>query len=443
MLVLLVCLMWIIPLVGLLVKSAIGSEIIKNLRKRSVVSKICVLLSAIGFIAWGGIKPNMDMQSSATSQTQGLNSSFSSISSSSITSQAQTTQSSSSSSFTEEELETRIVFLDNGTNSSHFVAAPTNAIINEKWVMTGAAEDYFFISPTNWVFNINDNTYSNLYVSTTGNISFEKPITRASAFTNQFGVISPFRSVQGVLPCHLWNELGTNVASRFWYAQTEYNSLLLTWENFLYLRNADYPISYQAELFKNGEFEFRYNLDSLPSNPTNAFIGYQVDNIANEYTSIATQTKTIKAQRLDSSIENNKDSDGDGISDADEIFIYGTDPTLADSDFDGMSDNQELLTGSNPLNPDEDGDGNRDYLTPELSNPEGIVVSTLREASAVFVFDTILPEGSYATLVINSTIIPLTSQSQIYLYFEGGRLYNYELHVPRNVIPNFSFLDAD
>ena len=58
-----------------------------------------------------------------------------------------------------------------------------------------------------------------------------------------------------------------------------------------------------------------------------------------------------------------------------------------------MNDNQEILTGSNPLNPDEDGDGNRDYLTPELSNPEGIVVSTLREASAVFVFDKSLVLG--------------------------------------------------
>ncbi|MBQ8571681.1 MAG: hypothetical protein IJ444_09310 [Kiritimatiellae bacterium] len=440
MLVLLVCLMWTIALVGFLVKSAIGSEIIKNLRKRSVISKICALVSFIGFIAWGGVKPNMDMQSSATSQTQDFNSSFSSIPSSAIISQAQTTQSNNSSSFTEEELETRIVFLGSCTNSSSFVAAPTNAIINEKWVMTGAAEDYFFISPTNWVFYINDNTYSNLYVSTTGNISFEKPITRVSAFTNQFDVISPFRSVQGVLPCHLWNELGTNIASRFWYAQTEYNSLLLTWENFLYLRNADFPISYQAELFKNGEFEFRYNLDSLPSTSTNAFIGYQVDDLANKYASIIPQTKTIKAKRLDSSIENNKDSDGDGISDADEIFIYGTEPILADSDFDGMNDNQEILTGSNPLNPDEDGDGNRDYLTPEISNPNGLVVASPWQASAVFVFNTNLSAGEFATLVIDfTTVIPLSNQSQVYLNLEQGRLYNYKIYSSRNIVAEYSF----
>jgi hypothetical protein len=128
--------------------------------------------------------------------------------------------------------------------------------------------------------------------------------------------------------------------------------------------------------------------------------------------------------------------------DSDEVFLFGTDPTLADSDFDSMNDGAEIVAGNNPLNPDEDGDGNRDYLTPELSNPEGIVVSTFRESSAIFVFDTILPEDTYATLVINSTIIPLTSQCQVFLYLESGKLYNYELHVPRNVIPNFSFIDT-
>ena len=434
MLGLLLFIIWLIPLVAFLLRNALCSELVKHIQKGNRLYQICAAICVVGIVAWGGVKPNMSMESNSTAQN---------INGTNINTLNSTIGANSSTSFTDAELASRLVFLDGDTNSNFVATPPENAVINPKWTMTGAAEDFVIVSPTNWAFPVNDKVYSNLFVSTTGNISFEKPITRTNAFTNQYTVLSPFRSVQSVLPYHLWSEIGNNAQSRFWYATTEYNSLLLTWENFLYLRNANYPISYQAELFKNGEFEFRYNLDSLPSNPTNAFIGYQVDNIANEYTSIATQTKTIKAQRLDSSIENNKDSDGDGISDADEIFIYGTDPTLADSDFDGMSDNQELLTGSNPLNPDEDGDGNRDYLTPELSNPEGIVVSTLREASAVFVFDTILPEGSYATLVINSTIIPLTSQSQIYLYFEGGRLYNYELHVPRNVIPNFSFLDAD
>jgi hypothetical protein len=57
------------------------------------------------------------------------------------------------------------------------------------------------------------------------------------------------------------------------------------------------------------------------------------------------------------------DSDADGIPDADETAIYGTDPGNADSDFDGVADGAELAAGTNPLLADSaavvdtDGDG--------------------------------------------------------------------------------------
>ncbi len=56
------------------------------------------------------------------------------------------------------------------------------------------------------------------------------------------------------------------------------------------------------------------------------------------------------------------DSDGDGISDYDEIFVYGTDPLNPDTDGDGLSDYDEIFKyGTDPLNPDTDGDGLTDY----------------------------------------------------------------------------------
>lgn len=42
------------------------------------------------------------------------------------------------------------------------------------------------------------------------------------------------------------------------------------------------------------------------------------------------------------------DSDGDGLSDNDEVTIHGTNPTLSDSDGDGSGDSEELLLGSDP-----------------------------------------------------------------------------------------------
>lgn len=50
------------------------------------------------------------------------------------------------------------------------------------------------------------------------------------------------------------------------------------------------------------------------------------------------------------------DSDGDGLSDDDEI-ARGTSPSSADTDNDGLTDREEVqVYQSNPLNPDTDGD---------------------------------------------------------------------------------------
>ena len=51
------------------------------------------------------------------------------------------------------------------------------------------------------------------------------------------------------------------------------------------------------------------------------------------------------------------DSDLDELSDDYEVNISGTDPTFADTDFDKITDKEEIDLGMDPLNPDSDGDG--------------------------------------------------------------------------------------
>lgn len=52
------------------------------------------------------------------------------------------------------------------------------------------------------------------------------------------------------------------------------------------------------------------------------------------------------------------DSDGDGLSDKDEVMQYHTDPNKADTDGDGLNDNDEILKyKTDPLKADTDGDG--------------------------------------------------------------------------------------
>jgi hypothetical protein len=54
---------------------------------------------------------------------------------------------------------------------------------------------------------------------------------------------------------------------------------------------------------------------------------------------------------------NNPDTDEDGISDYDEVYVWGSDPLNLDSDGDGLYDGGELIYGTSILNPDTDGDG--------------------------------------------------------------------------------------
>jgi hypothetical protein len=51
------------------------------------------------------------------------------------------------------------------------------------------------------------------------------------------------------------------------------------------------------------------------------------------------------------------DTDGDGLRDGDEVHIYGTDPLKRDTDGDGLTDMEEIRLGTSPTRADTDGDG--------------------------------------------------------------------------------------
>ncbi len=55
------------------------------------------------------------------------------------------------------------------------------------------------------------------------------------------------------------------------------------------------------------------------------------------------------------------DTDGDGLSDYIEIYVSGTSPLIRDTDSDGLNDPMELSLGTNPLRPSTDGDRLSDY----------------------------------------------------------------------------------
>ncbi|MDA7917929.1 SLC13 family permease [bacterium] len=66
------------------------------------------------------------------------------------------------------------------------------------------------------------------------------------------------------------------------------------------------------------------------------------------------------------------DDDDDGLTSADEYYLHGTDPLVADTDGDGLNDGGEIAAGTSAFNADTDGDGLTDAQEvngPPVTNP--------------------------------------------------------------------------
>jgi len=77
------------------------------------------------------------------------------------------------------------------------------------------------------------------------------------------------------------------------------------------------------------------------------------------------------------------DSDGDGLGDGDEVFIYGTDPMAVDSDDDGVEDGTEIDDGTDPMDETdlhERCDVNRDGLL-DATDVQMTIMQSLLDAT--------------------------------------------------------------
>ena len=101
------------------------------------------------------------------------------------------------------------------------------------------------------------------------------------------------------------------------------------------------------------------------------------------------------------------DSDGDGLSDADESDFYGTNPYDADTDDDGIPDGYEVATGGDPLTADADTAGKGDYMA--YAEVEAYVFETNGVAYVLNVdkglaYETAAIGGANGTLVATSLV---------------------------------------
>ena len=348
-------------------------------------------------------------------------------------------------------------------------AEPTNAVEAAAWRLRGASEDGIWIECEKPFFALGTNPVRRVYASASGALSFGSarhppigaPLPDSAArsessphletgLAQRLGgdasphleaALVPFRAPLGLLPA----AAETNAApSRFWHAPAPGGGLLVAWENVLVDRLPGRRATVQAELRPSGDFRFLYDFPDLLDPPaTNFVIGAQAGtNAVNALAILGTNLLAETVWRVDgaratngvsvadllctngvlrtparfalewrntSGLDPNADSDGDGLSDWDEVFVHGTDPRRADTDGDSLSDSVEVLAGANPLDADENNDGIPDGVDPVAWAADPIWADNAGKTNLVVTLGTAIPDGAAASLVLGSVTIPLRS----------------------------------
>ena len=371
------------------------------------------------------------------------------------------------------------------TNGVVLAEASTNAVVSEDCLRHGTSEGGEWIEAAAPFFRWGTNDIRRLYASP-GCLSFgtmRHPF-HGDALPNATDAESlvVLRMPLGIVPAVNWHIIeGTGVVSRFWHDALPGGGRVFTWENALLDRLASRPATIQVELHRNGDFIYRYNFSEsgppggqpLPTdypaatpgvvpvaghNPV--LIGAQMASAAVEaFRAVGSETNSAVVYRLDGNTATNGvsladllatapllelrwknvtglgdlsgDTDGDGLTDWQEVFLHGTDPRYADTDGDGKPDLSELAWGENPFDADEDGDGVPDGVSAAdwaantlwAANADGgaNLVITLNEA-------TVAP----ATFLIGNLAIPLASPSSWSIRLVPGQMYDFRLHTQDN-----------
>ena len=234
-----------------------------------------------------------------------------------------------------------------GTNETFTFDPPACAEACADWRALGSFSRWTHVSPTNFAFPFGG-TNATTFTFVPGGVAEFAGGADAPR-------VAPFEAKMGIAPERYWDSLG--VTSRFWTATSPSNTFLATWQGALLGRRADRPVDVQLEFFPDGGFDYRYDLSRLASD------GDLADARVGAWNAGGGETYSIPHRNLTSARWRpvvpedalNPDRDNDGVTTVDELFFLGTDPGNPDSDFDGLSDGQELTLGLNPLDPYSNG----------------------------------------------------------------------------------------
>lgn len=417
-------------LARLAARSPRGRELLARLRRSGPLAQGAALALLVAVVAIGGTKPGDGNQPRNTPNARNGDSSAPSVSS--------------------------VVewpafgLVEVRTTGVSLRAEPTNAVEAAAWRLRGASEDGFWIERDEPFFALGTNPVRRVHASASGALSFESarhpPLGAPLPDGTSLPALVPLRAPLGLLPA----AVETNAApSRFWHAPAPGGGLLLAWENVALDRFPVRRVSVQAELKPNGDFRFLYDFpEALDPSPTNLLLGAQAGtNGVNALAIFGTNVLAETVWRVDGARVTNGvsvadllctngalrtparfelvwknvaelgsgaspdaasgDSDGDGLSDWDEIFRHGTDPHRSDTDLDGLSDGAEILAGADPRDADENGDGIPDGAAPAAWLAHRLRAADSAAADWTVHLDADIPAGVRATLAVADLALPL------------------------------------
>ena len=98
-----------------------------------------------------------------------------------------------------------------------------------------------------------------------------------------------------------------------------------------------------------------------------------------------------------------KDTDYDGLEDNEEIDCYGTDPADPDTDDDGFKDGDEIKLGLDPKNPATNGASDADYRISQTINADSDVFKQINTDDNGYLFSTEIRAAGYVEGNIKAT----------------------------------------
>lgn len=253
--------------------------------------------------------------------------------------------------FTEAQIAARAAVVGVGTNETHDFSMPEGAHVVERWRRRGAANERVALECAGETPTPQDEgTTSVQQQGRVAQIEGEEiAVDTSGRIWTQGRVFAPLGIQIGMVPMANWARIGA--ASICWWMVTASNSTVVCWQNALLNRDTNTPVSVQAEFQDNGKFEYRYDLSSIDEAASNVFARIETTNGV-EGVALGVGVTTVRGHLLGPDDGCLEDKDNDGLSTHDEIFLYGTDPELPDTDGDGRPDGEEVWNGGDPLSGD-------------------------------------------------------------------------------------------